>query len=189
VEVEVTPWSFVVMVVSIAIDWSRSRVLFRIAKESHSQALEADALHFQTDIWSSSVVIVGLVCVKLAGLAPTVAWLKYGDAFSALAVAVIAALVTVRLGFRTVQALMDAVPAEMEARIVRAAGAVDGVIDCHHIRFRYSGPTLFIDSHVTMNGSLSLAAAHDIAERVERAIQSELPGADVTVHAEPAGND
>jgi cation diffusion facilitator family transporter len=187
VEVEVTVWSFLVMLTSIGIDWSRSRALYRVARESNSQALEADALHFQTDIWSSAVVIVGLICVKAAELAPAVAWLRHADAVAALAVAAIAAAVTVRLGVRTVAALMDAAPAGMEGRIVRAAETVSGVLDCHSVRFRYSGPTLFVDAHVSMDGRCSLSAAHDLADQVERAIQAELPGADVTVHIEPAG--
>ncbi|MEN6532611.1 MAG: cation diffusion facilitator family transporter [Bryobacteraceae bacterium] len=187
-EIEVTVWSFVVMFTSIAIDWSRSRALFRVAKESNSQALEADALHFQTDIWSSSVVIIGLLCVKIADWVPAVSWLEHADAIAALAVAVIAAVVTLRLGSRTVEALMDAAPSDLEKCIVSAAGTVPGVIDCHSVRFRYSGPTLFVDAHVSMDGKVSLNVAHDIAAQVEHAIQSELPGADVTVHAEPAGN-
>jgi cation diffusion facilitator family transporter len=187
VEVEVTVWSFLVMLTSIGIDWSRSRALYRVAKDSNSQALEADALHFQTDIWSSAVVIVGLICVKAAEWAPVVAWLRHADAVAALAVAVIAGGVTVRLGVRTVQALMDAAPADMEGRIVRAAETVSGVIDCHNVRFRYSGPTLFVDAHVSMDGRCSLSTAHEVADQVERAIQAELPGADVTVHTEPVG--
>jgi len=189
VKIDVTVWSFLVMLTSIGIDWSRSRALYRVARESNSQALEADALHFETDIWSSAVVIVGLICVKAAEWAPRVAWLRHGDALAALAVAGIAAVVTLRLGTRTVEALMDAAPANMEDRIVRAAGTVRGVIDCHNVRFRYSGPTLFVDCHVSMDPGLSLSAAHDIADQVERAIQAELPGADVTVHTEPAGQN
>jgi cation diffusion facilitator family transporter len=185
VEVEVTVWSFIVMVVSMGIDWSRSRALFKMAKESHSQALEADGLHFQTDIWSSAVVIVGLAGVKIAAWKPEVAWLRHADAVSALAVAVIAAVVTVRLGVRTIEALMDAAPADIEGRIARAAALVEGVVDCHNIRFRYSGATLFIDAHVSMDGRFSLDKAHHITDLVEESIQAELPGADVTVHAEP----
>lgn len=185
VEVEVTVWSFLVMITSIVIDWSRSHALFRVAKESNSQALEADALHFQTDIWSSSVVIVGLIGVKIAEWIPAAGWLRQADAVSALAVACIAVVVTVRLGVRTLHALMDAAPADIEERIVRAAQNVDGVIDCHRIRYRYSGPTLFVDAHVTMDGRLTLARAHQIADEVEQAVRADLPGTDVTVHAEP----
>ncbi len=188
VEVEVTVWSFVVMVTSIIIDWSRSSALYRTAKESNSQALEADALHFRTDIWSSSVVIIGLICLKVAEWIPGVEWLRHADALAALAVAVIATVVTVRLGGRTVGALMDAAPSTVESRIVRAASSVEGVIDCHSVRFRYSGPTLFVDAHVLMDSWLPLDKAHEIANQVEQAIQTELPGADVTVHPEPAGD-
>jgi cation diffusion facilitator family transporter len=185
VEVEVTVWSFAVMLVSIAIDWSRSRALHRVAKESNSQALEADALHFETDIWSSSVVIVGLIAVQLADWLPALSWLRHADAVAALAVAGIASVVTTRLGIRTVGALMDAAPFDMEGRIVQAAESVPGVIDCHSVRFRYSGPTLFVDAHISMDGALPLSRAHEIADQVELAVRSVLAGADVTVHCEP----
>jgi cation diffusion facilitator family transporter len=186
-EIDITVWSFLVMLTSIVIDWSRSRALYRVARESNSQALEADALHFQTDIWSSAVVIAGLVCVKAAEWVPAAAWLRQADAVAALGVAVIAVVVTLRLGARAVAALMDAAPANMEDRIIRAAETVKGVLDCHNVRFRYSGPTLFVDCHVLLDAGLSLPAAHEIADQVERAIEAELPGADVTVHTEPAG--
>ena len=188
-EVEITVWGFVVMAASIAIDWSRSRALYRVAVETHSQALEADALHFQTDIWSSGVVILGLLSVQLAGWIPRASWLHHGDAIAALAVAGIASLVTVRLGVRTIDALMDTAPSDTEDRIVRAAETVPGVVDCHSVRFRYSGPTLFVDAHVSMDGALPLSQAHDIADQVEAAVRTELPGADVTIHCEPTAHD
>ncbi len=187
-EVEVTVWSFAVMLVSIAIDWSRSRALRGVAEETNSQALEADALHFETDIWSSSVVIVGLIGVQTANWVPSLSWLRHADAVAALAVAAIASVVTIRLGSRTVQALMDAAPSGMEGRIVQAAESVPGVIDCHSVRFRYSGPTLFVDAHISMDGTLPLSRAHQIADQVEQAVRTELDGADVTVHCEPCND-
>src|SRR3989339_236206 len=63
VHIEVTVWSFAVIVTSIIIDFSRSRALYKVAKKHDSQALEADALHFSTDIWSSTVVLIGLIGV------------------------------------------------------------------------------------------------------------------------------
>ena len=187
-EVEITAWGFLVMAVSIVIDWSRSRALSRVAEETHSQALEADALHFQTDIWSSGVVIVGLISVQLARSIPGAPWLRHGDAIAALAVAGIASLVTVRLGMRTIDALMDTAPSDTEDRIVKAAETVPGVVDCHNVRFRYSGPTLFVDAHVSMDGALPLLRAHDIADQVEAAVRAELAGADVTIHCEPTSH-
>jgi len=181
----VNAWSFVVMLTSIALDASRSRLLYRVAKKFNSQALEADALHFQTDIWSSSVVIVGLIAVKIAEWFPRFAWLRAGDAIAALGVSAIVVWVSIQLGRRTVDALLDTAPAGLDGRIAEAVEAVPGVCGCHNIRIRPSGPALFIDLHVVADGALSLAQAHVLTEVIEAAIHSVAPGADVTVHAEP----
>ena len=150
--IEVTFWSFAVMVVSIAVDASRSRVLSAAAKKYNSQALEADALHFQTDIWSSAVVIVGLIAAKFGFAA--------ADALAALGVSVVVVWVSIQLGRRTVDALLDSAPAGLEERIVRIVESVPGVQNCHNLRFRYSGPVLFIDLHVLVDGRQTLAEAH-----------------------------
>lgn len=183
-EVEVTVWSFVVMLTSIAVDASRSRVLMRAAKKHNSQALEADALHFQTDIWSSAVVIAGLAAVK-AGQVWPVAALRNADALAALGVSAVVLWVSVRLGRRTVEALLDTAPTGMERQIGAAVEAISGVRNCHQVRVRYSGPNLFIDLHVLVDGNQSLAAAHSLTEEIEAAIQEIAPSADVTVHPEP----
>jgi cation diffusion facilitator family transporter len=181
----VTFWSFAVMATSIAVDFSRSRMLARTAKKYNSQALEADALHFQTDIWSSSVVIVGLGAVKLAAWFPGLAWLRSGDAVAALGVSVIVVWISVRLGRRTVDALLDTAPAGLERRIAAAVAAIPGARDCHHVRIRQSGPKLFIDLHVLADGGQTLAKAHALTEQIEAEIQRLAPDADVTVHPEP----
>ncbi len=184
-EIEITFWSFAVMATSIVVDVSRSRVLYRAAREHHSDALEADALHFRTDVWSSSVVILGLVCVKISDWAPAAHFLRYSDAIAAIAVALIVVQVSVRLGLRTAQALIDVAPAGMDQKIVAAVQALPGVADCHHVRVRYSGSRPFVDIHVTVDGSQTLREAHDLTEQIERAIERILPEADVTVHPEP----
>ena len=186
VEVEVTFWSFAVMTTSIAIDVSRSRVLSRIAKKYNSQALEADALHFETDVWSSAVVIVGLAFVKLGEWAPPLGWLRNADAVAALGVSALVIWVCWRLGTRTVDALVDSAPAGLEERILAAVSAVPGVQNCHNIRARYSGPRLFIDLHVLVDGQQTLFQAHALTETIEGAIQQIVPDADVTVHPEPS---
>jgi len=186
IDIEVTVWSFTVMIVSIAVDFSRSRVLSRAAREYNSQALEADALHFSTDIWSSCVVILGLACVKLGDLRPQWAWLRYADGVAAVMVGAIVVGVTWRLGMRTIHALLDAAPAGMQQRIQATAEALPGILDCHNVRMRYSGARLFVDVHVLMDGNQTLRQAHDLTEEVERAIQQIAPDADVTVHPEPA---
>ena len=185
VEVEVTVWSFIVMATSIVIDFSRSRVLARAAKKYKSQALEADALHFQTDIWSSAVVILGLVCVKASEFVPELTSLKQAVAVAALGVSMVVVWVSWQLGRRTVDGLLDRAPEGMEERIRDAVEAVPGVRNCHAIRLRYSGPVLFIDLHVLVDGNQTLFAAHALTETIEDVIREISPSADVTVHPEP----
>jgi cation diffusion facilitator family transporter len=185
VQVEASIWGFIVMGTSIVIDYSRSRILYRAARKYHSQALEADALHFSTDIWSSSVVILGLIAVKAAEWWPSVAFLRSGDAVAALGVSAVVMWVCMQLGRRTIDELLDTAPPGMEARIGAAVDAVPGVRNCHNVRIRYSGPMPFIDLHVLVDGKQTLTEAHDLTETIERAIQEIVPGADVTVHPEP----
>lgn len=185
IEIEVTLWSFAVMITSVVVDVSRSRMLYRVARKHNSQALEADALHFSTDIWSSSVVILGLVCVKLSERVASLAFLHYADAVAAVLVALIVVQVSVKLGVRTVYALLDTAPAGMEQKIVEAVEALPGVANCHHVRLRYSGPQLFVDIHILADGKQTLAEAHSLTEEIERTIQQFVPNADVTVHPEP----
>lgn len=184
-EVDASIWAFIVMGVSIAVDFSRSRVLQRAARKHNSQALEADALHFSTDIWSSSVVILGLIGVRLASLFPGASFLHQADAFAALGVALIVIYVSIRLAVRTIQGLLDHAPDGLAERIQQAVEAVPGIADCHQVRVRPSGPDVFVDVHISVDGSQSLNAAHDLTDRIEQAIQRVAPRADVTVHPEP----
>ena len=183
--IEVTVWSFVVMLTSIVVDISRSRVLSRAAVKYHSQALEADALHFTTDVWSSAVVVVGLAAVKAGDWWPGLLFLRNADAIAALGVSALVVWVSVRLGRRTLDALIDSAPEGMEQRIIAAVEGVEGVRNCHHVRMRYSGPILFIDLHVLVDGAQCLAQAHLLTETIEEVIHGLAPNADVTVHPEP----
>jgi cation diffusion facilitator family transporter len=185
VHVDASVWAFLVMGTSIVIDYSRSRVLARVAHKYNSQALEADALHFSTDIWSSSVVILGLIGVKIAELFPQWKLLAEADAVAALGVALLVIWVSLRLGRRTVEALLDTAPAGLAGQIERTVESLPGVADCHQVRVRPSGAHLFVDVHVVMDGDQSLADAHALTEVIEDAVSRLAPGADVTVHAEP----
>jgi cation diffusion facilitator family transporter len=181
----VTVWSFAVMATSIVVDLSRSRVLYRAARKYNSQALEADALHFSTDIWSSSVVIVGLLCVKISEWVPRVAFLRHADSVAAIMVGLIVVYVSVQLGIRTIQALLDVAPSGVENRIIAAVECLPGVVDCHNVRLRYSGSQLFVDIHILVDGGQTLKQAHDLTEEIEQTIQQFLPNVDVTIHPEP----
>jgi cation diffusion facilitator family transporter len=185
IEVEVTFWSYAVMLTSIAIDASRSRVLARAAVKFHSQALEADALHFSTDVWSSAVVILGLIGVQAGTWFPSLAFLRQADAVAALGVSFVVVRLSLKLGRRTIDALLDKAPDGMEQQVAKAVEAVPGVRNCHQVRLRYSGPMLFIDLHVLVDGRQTLVQAHDLTETIEKAIHEIAPQADVTVHPEP----
>ncbi len=186
VEVEASLWAFVVMGISIVIDISRSRALMRVARLTGSQALEADALHFSTDVWSSSVVIAGLVAVRLA---PTLGapWLAHADAVAALGVAGIVVWVSLRLGRRTLAELLDEMPLGLRDRVEEAA-RVSGVLDVVRVRVRRSGSEHFVDLTLRAEPDLTLEQAHVLADRVERAVRERLAGADVVVHLEPASS-
>lgn len=185
VHVDASVWAFLIMITSIGIDISRSRALYRVARKYNSQALEADALHFSTDVWSSSVVILGLIGVKLGEWLPRLGFLAQADAVAALIVALIVIVVSFQLGKRSVAALLDTAPEGLAERIKRTTEAIPGVADCHQVRVRPSGPHLFIDIHAVMDGNLPLDDAHALTEAIEEAIQELAPDADVTVHPEP----
>jgi len=185
VEIDVSIWAFIVMAISIVVDSSRSRVLNRVAKKYNSQALEADGLHFSTDIWSSSVVIVGLFCVKLGDWFPKLKFLHYADAVAALAVAMIVVLVSVRLGIRTITALLDTAPKGLKEKVTGEVESIEGVADCHHVRIRHSGAKIFLDIHILVDGGKSLKEVHDLTEKIENRIEQIIPDVDVTVHPEP----
>jgi len=185
VHIEVTVWAFVIMFTSIVVDISRSRLLYRTARKYHSQALEADALHFRTDIWSSAVVILGLVCVLVAGRVPGLAFLEKADSVAALVVAAIVVYISVQLGIRSVKPLLDTAPKGLREEIIAAVEALPGVIDCHQVRVRSAGAHLFVDAHVSVDGKQSLEEAHRLTEEIEDVIGRVAPRADVTVHPEP----
>jgi len=188
VHVEATPWSFAIMGVSIVIDLSRSRALAATAKKHRSQALEADALHFSTDVWSSAVVLVGLAGVWFSHR-PGLEWLERADAVAALGVAGIAALVSVRLGRKSIDDLLDAAPTGLLEAIARAAAAVDGVMSVSQVRVRRSGPKTFADVILQVARGLPVERAHEIAHAAEDAIRGAVLDVDVMVHTEPAEGD
>jgi cation diffusion facilitator family transporter len=185
VEVEPSIWSFVVMGTSIVIDYSRSRILFRAAKKYNSQALEADALHFSTDIWSSAVVILGLIGLSIARYIPGLGWMHLADSIAALMVALIVIYISGKLGWKTISALLDTAPKGVKESIEQAIKEIPGMIDAHDIRVRSSGGSWFVDLHVTMDGTTQLEEAHTATELIEQTILEIIHPADVTVHVEP----
>ena len=177
VEIEVNFWSFFVIILSIVVDVSRSRALYRVAHKYKSQALEADALHFSTDVWSSGVVLLGLVL--------TLAKIPVADSIAALIVAVIVVRVSVALGKRTIDELLDRAPAGIEDEVKRVAVTMDGVQDVNNVRVRTSGSKTFVDLTLHLKRTLPFETVNALVHAAEHAIQRILPNADVIIHPEP----
>jgi cation diffusion facilitator family transporter len=184
VEVEPSIWAFAVMLVSMAVDWWRSRALGRIATKYESQALEADALHFSTDIWSAGVVVFGLLLI-LAGRAYHLDWLRLADPITALIVAGVIISVSWRLARRTVDALLDAAPAGVRAQITDAVSHVDGVLEVGRVRIRRAGNHYFADLAVGLARTVTFQRSEQLVAAVTDAVHSILPEADVTVQPLP----
>jgi cation diffusion facilitator family transporter len=186
VEIEASVWAFAVMGISIIVDISRSRILYAAARKHKSQALEADALHFSTDVWSSSVVIVGLGLVWLSKqLGGQWAWLSQADSVAALGVAMIVVYVSVQLGRRTVSVLLDSAPAGLVEQMTSEAATVDGVQMVGPVRVRQAGASTFSDLTVSVGRSASLEEAHQIATEVEARVSKLVHHGDVVVHVDP----
>ncbi len=187
VEVDPSLWAFLVIIISIGVDVSRSKMLYRAAKKHQSQALEADALHFSTDVWSSTVVLGGLFLVWLGKkiLPGHAGLLKQADAVAALGVAFIVLFVSYRLGKRTIDVLLDRAPEGLRDKIAKAADEIEGVISTGQLRLRRSGAFVFVDMTIEVDRTLSFERTHAIAEDVEARIQSLVPGADVVIHTDP----
>jgi cation diffusion facilitator family transporter len=184
VEIEPSWIAFAVMAGSIVVDVSRSRALARVAVASGSQALEADALHFQTDVWGSLTVIVGLAGVWI-GQRWGISWLFLADALAAILVAAIVLVMSGRLGKRSVDALLDRAPLDLTERIRAAIKTVPDVQGPVRLRMRQAGPRLFVDADVSIGRGASLEGAHAVMDRVEERIRDVAPEASVVIHAEP----
>ena len=184
IEIEPSLAAFGVMVFSMGVDWWRSRALGRIASKYDSQALEADALHFSTDIWSAGVVILGLVLV-MAGRNYHVDWLRDSDPIAALFVAGVVVSVSWRLARRTVDALLDAAPPGVRSKIQDAVSRVDGVLEVDRVRIRRAGNRYFADLTVGLARTVTFQRSRQLAAAVTDAVRRVLPDADVTVQPLP----
>ncbi|MEI6888433.1 MAG: cation diffusion facilitator family transporter [Bacteroidales bacterium] len=175
--IEVNVFSYIVVVTSIVIDITRSRALYRVARKYNSQALEADALHFSTDIWSSAVVLLGLILAHFG-------WF-FADSVAALAVALIVLGVSYRLGKRAVDVLLDRSPASVVASVESVLSQAQGILRYHDLKVRSAGAENFIEVTIHVEAGLSLERAHEISHTIENQIIKALPRSFVHVHIEP----
>jgi cation diffusion facilitator family transporter len=172
-----TVWAFGVIAVSIAVDFFRARALSRTAKQTQSQALEADALHFSSDLWSSLAVLIGLIGVHFG--------LAWADSASALLVAVMVCSAGWRLGRRTIDTLTDVAPAGAAETITAIAAKVAGVVAVEHVRARAVGEKTFIDLTVAVSRTLPLDRVSAIKLAVEAGLRKQMPGAEPAVTTDP----
>ena len=175
--------AILVLLVALSIDLTRARALAHAAKKYVSEALEADALHFSTDIWSTLVVIAGIGLVWL-GEAWNVPWLIYADAIAGLAVAAVILWVGSQLGRRTLEALLDVAPRGLQEEISRAVSRMEGVLEVERVRVRRAGNRHFVDATVSVPRTASLEQVHALSDAIEKRIGDIVPS-DVMVHAEP----
>jgi len=191
----VSIWPFLVLLLSITVDFTRARRLHRTASEFHSLALEADAIHFSTDIWSSTAVLLGLAASYL-GERFHIPALTIADPIAALIVAGIILRVTIRLARRTIDNLLDATPTHnadgtptnTRRDIVRALAAVDGVLSVDRLRIRQSGARFFADVTLGMPRNLTFQRTEQVTAAATGAVQRHLPEADVVIHSVPTAS-
>jgi len=189
VEIDPSPWAFLTMAISIVIDFSRSRALWRVARKYHSQALEADALHFSTDIWSSAAVIGGLGLVRYGDLLGAKSIFMRADAAAALVVVLIVVHVSLQLSRRTMGALLDRAPRGLAQRYRAALAGVAGVGRVSRVRVRNVGSQVFVDLNVDVPRHLSFEESHAVTQRAQEAVRGVSPNADVVVHADPVAEN
>ena len=179
--VEATAAAFAIIVASIVVDFFRARTLGRVAEETSSQALEADALHFRSDMWSSIAVVIGLSGVALG--------YSRADAAAALVVAIFICVAGWRLGRRTIDTLTDAAPAGVSERVAAIARRVPGIVAVERVRARPAGAVLFIELGVGVSRALPLERVTAIKDGLTRAIRADMPEAEITITTEPRALD
>jgi cation diffusion facilitator family transporter len=179
--VEATAAAFLVIAGSIVVDYFRARVLYRVAHETGSEALEADGLHFWSDMWSSFAVLFGLGGV----------WLGYqwADAAAAIVVAVFVCLAGFWLGRRTILTLTDTAPAGAADEVRKIASGVRGVVAVERIRVRPVGDRLFVEVVAAVSRTLPLDRVEAIKRRVGEALRESLPRSEALVTIAPRALD
>ena len=168
---------FVVLLIDIAVNYWRARALHRAARATKSQALAADALHFASDVLGSFAVIGGLVLAALG--------FRWGDAAAAIAVAVMIALLGLRMARATVETLLDRAPEGVAETAEAAIRAVPGVVDVERLRVRMVGPTHFIDTIVKVPRTYPIDRVEAIKRKAQAAVSEALGDADLTFAAIP----
>lgn len=178
VTIKLNIFVFLAILICIFIDVHRSRALMKIAKETNSQALEADSIHFSSDILSSSVVLIGMVFSYFE-------WSNLADPVSALVVSVIIIITTLGLSKRAIGSLLDRVPDGIEESISEHISSIKGIEGIKNIRIRGSGSKIFVDAVIQIGRTKSFSMTHELMDLAEKSVKKAFPNADVVIHSEP----
>ena len=189
-EVKFSYWAFAIVIISIVVDINRAAMLKRVARETRSAALEADAAHFTTDIWSSAAVLLGITGAAVAGMTVEGSWLHWvlmrADVFASLVVAALILHVCKDLGMQSVNNLMDKSNSEAADSIRKAMAERMPTYPLSRLRVRESGARYYVDMEVQVPPSLHVDTAHEIADAIEELVATTLEGAETMVHMTPA---
>lgn len=189
-EVKFSYWAFGVVILSIVVDVNRAAMLKRVAKETRSAALEADAAHFTTDIWSSAAVLLGITGAAVADMTMPGSWLHWvlmrADVFASLVVALLILHVCKELGMESVNNLMDKANSKAAAKVRTAMAERMPTYPVSKLRVRESGSHYYVDMEVQVPHHLHVDTAHEIADAIETLVESVLEGAETMVHMQPA---
>ncbi len=187
--VQTSVWAFAVVIISLAVDVNRSRMLRRVARETKSAALEADAAHFTTDIWSSAAVLLGITGAALAEFAIEGSWLHWvllrADVFASLVVASLVLHICWELGCKAINNLMDKADGTAAAAVRAAMNERMAAYPVEQLRVREVGNTAYVAMVVAVPREMHVDTAHEIADAIEQLVGDVLPGAETMVHMQP----
>lgn len=187
--VETSAWAFAVVCVSIFVDVNRAAMLKRVAKETRSAALEADAAHFSTDIWSSAAVLLGITGAAFSSFVQDIPWLYWfllrADVFASLIVAGFILHVCRELGFKAINDLMDKADNEAAQKVRQVMQERMPSYPVLQLRVREVGNKPYVDMVVRVPRHLHVDTAHEIADAIETLVSATLENAETMVHMQP----
>jgi cation diffusion facilitator family transporter len=177
-------WPVLVLLISISVDFWRSRQLRVVAKLTGSPALATDAFHFASDIWATCAVLAGLG-VTWIGARLGIGWLRYADPLAAMVVSLMILRMTVRLGHEAMGVLTDEIPVETRQRVVREVERVPGVLAVERARVRRAGAGYFADLTLALPRRSTFEHTGELVEAATAAVHRALPRVDVVIHTVP----
>lgn len=187
--VETSVWAFVVVIVSLVVDINRSAMLRRVARETKSAALEADAAHFTTDIWSSAAVLLGITGAAIAGMSVEDSWLHWllmrADVFASLVVAVLILHVCKELGTEAINNLMDKACGETSGTIRKIMAERMPAYPVESLRVREVGNRAYVEMSVQAPRELHVDTAHEISDAIAHLVSETVEGAETMVRIHP----